>query len=176
MGGSILFQDLLDIYKRHPECTKIKNFVETGTYHGETCFLTSQYFEKVFTVDICLDFINIAKERCKDKYNIVYHHDTSLNFLYNLLNNPEMNNQSCVFFLDAHSNGDVRSPILDELDLISRLSKNQNVYIIDDVRLFDKYNDWAGVNFESILNVFKTNGVDVVDSYEYNDRFYIFTK
>ena len=96
----------------------IKTFFETGTYHGGTAKIVSNYFDKVITIESNNESYNIALDNLKNINNCS---------LY-LGNSPEImdqqlkeNNNSIFFFLDAH--WDDYWPLLDELKII----KNKNL-------------------------------------------------
>jgi hypothetical protein len=87
-----------------------------------------------------------------------------------------------VFFLDAHqsggdtsNNGKNHVPLFQELDVILSHKIGPSIYIIDDLRLFDKFWDWAGITPSSIIAKFKEHGQHVVKSFPANDRYYVFT-
>jgi hypothetical protein len=102
---------------------RLKNFVETGTYEGETALAMSLLFERVFTCD--------AKDwpRPADFYfadNLIYETKSSPDFLRAHLS--EIRNQS-LFFLDAHWGA--YWPLRDELQIIYNQCEKP-VVIIDD--------------------------------------------
>jgi predicted O-methyltransferase YrrM len=52
-----LLEWTLDLSKQF----NLKTFCETGTYHGGTAQIVSQYFDKIITIENNIDFYNIAK-------------------------------------------------------------------------------------------------------------------
>ena len=88
----------------------LRNFVETGTYDGETSLAMSLLFEKVFTCDV------IDWKRRPELYfadNLIYETKSSPDFLRAHL--PEIRKQS-MFFLDAHWGA--YWPLRDEMSII----------------------------------------------------------
>ena len=111
----------------------LRNFVETGTYNGETSVAMSLLFDKVFTCDV------IDWKRQPELYfadNLVYETRNSPEFLRAHL--PEIRSQS-MFFLDAHWGA--YWPLRDEMAIIFKECE-QPVIIIDD---FDAGN---GLSFD----------------------------
>ena len=86
-----------------------------------------------------------------------------------------------MWFLDAHqSGGDTVNngknvPLLEELQIIlSGMNRDvRNLFVIDDLRLFDNAPDWKHVSCSNILLLFKKHGVTVRKYYPMNDRFVI---
>jgi hypothetical protein len=101
----------------------LKNFVETGTYHGDTSLLMSRYFNSVYTCDIqdhpkAIEFFISP--------NINFTCVDSREFLKRTL---PLVKQHSLFFLDAHWYEDW--PIKEELRLIFN-SCDTPVVVIDD--------------------------------------------
>ncbi len=124
---------------------RLRQFVETGTYEGETALAMTLLFERVFTCD--------AKDwpRPVDFYyadNLVYETRSSPDFLRAHL--PEIRKES-LYFLDAHWGP--YWPLRDELEIIFGQCNNP-VVIIDDFDAgnglcFDAYGDQR-LNFDYI--------------------------
>ena len=101
----------------------LKNFVETGTYDGETSLAMSLLFDKVYTCDV-KDW-----PRQPDLYfvdNVLYETKSSPDFLRAHL--PEIRKHS-IFFLDAHWGA--YWPLRDEMAIIYQECENP-VVVIDD--------------------------------------------
>ena len=115
----------------------LRNFVETGTYDGETSLAMSLLFDKVFTCDV------IDWKRKPELYfadNLVYETKNSPDFLRAHL--PEIRGQS-LFFLDAHWGA--YWPLRDEMAIIFKECEKP-VIVIDDFDAgnglcFDQYED-----------------------------------
>jgi hypothetical protein len=115
----------------------LRNFVETGTYDGETAIVMSLLFDKVFTCDV-IDWKRPPEIYYAD--NLIYETRNSPEFLRAHL--PEIRKNS-LFFLDAHWGA--YWPLRDELDLIFKECENP-VIAIDDFDAgngmgFDQYED-----------------------------------
>ena len=67
MGGSLLLEDLQNVYKKHPRMKKIKTLVETGTYKGDTCIPMSKLFDKVITIEIVKELYEYTKNRAEEE-------------------------------------------------------------------------------------------------------------
>lgn len=91
----------------------LNTFFETGTYHGETSKIVSQYFEKVITVENNPDFYNIATNTLKNISNCNSYLGSSPEIMNQYL---KENDSSVFFFLDAHWYDYL--PLLDELKTI----------------------------------------------------------
>lgn len=46
-----------------------KNFLETGTYKGNTIFPISEHFDKLYTIEICEKAYNFCKKNAEIKNN-----------------------------------------------------------------------------------------------------------
>ncbi|MCX6917128.1 MAG: hypothetical protein NT167_29500 [Verrucomicrobia bacterium] len=114
---------------------QLLNFVETGTYDGETSLAMSLLFDRVFTCDV-----KDWKRRLEFYYarNLVYETKSSPDFLRAHL--PEIRKQS-LFYLDAHWGA--YWPLPEELDIVFGQCQNP-VILIDDFDagnglFFDQY-------------------------------------
>lgn len=117
---------------------KIENFIETGTYYGNTAYWASQIFEHVVTIEY--------SETIYKKVTEKYHHVENIEFLYGDTRHrleellSRLKTQS-IFWLDAHWSGGFtygetdQCPIIEEIEIINR-SKYENFILIDDARLF----------------------------------------
>lgn len=146
---------LHDDYRSYP-C-----FVETGTYCGDTIFKMEPLFQDLYTVEIAYSYYTATSSR---------YHGNKIQFLYGDSSDifqtllPTLT-QPTIFFLDGHySSGDTGKgkkdiPLLEELQLINTLYKQEGIVIIDDVRLFGKSpatglpEDWSEISTERLLNI-----------------------
>jgi predicted O-methyltransferase YrrM len=90
-------------------------FLETGTYHGGTAKIISEYFDKVITIESNADYYNTAVDILKDIKNCECYLGSSPDIMNNILKDGD---QSVFFFLDAHWEN--YWPILDELKIIQQ--------------------------------------------------------
>ena len=128
---------LLDILA---ETGRFTNFVETGTFHGETTILASKRFKKVWTVEASDELFEQLGEKFNNYENISWAHADSPAWLRRTCENDIEG--GTVFWLDAHwcsseavGGKDSQCPLLQELESIGQLGLN-DVVLIDDARLF----------------------------------------
>lgn len=133
------------------------NFVEAGTYLGETIDNIKNTFQKVYTIEVSEKLYKQAKHKFQGASNVTCFHGDSATLLKNLL---PLLTEPTVFWLDAHwSMGntafqDVHVPLYKELDVILSEMKETSLVIVDDVRLFGKRDyeiDWTPISVEKIL-------------------------
>ena len=145
-----------DDYSTYP------NFIETGTYLGETIFNLEPFFSNLHTIDIVDRFYASATKRYKGK-KIHFHLGDSPKVLNSILKTID---DKSIIFLDAHysagntGKGDKDVPLYEELYEIIKYHKKELIVIIDDVRLFGKgptYKnervDWEHIDINNILKI-----------------------
>lgn len=126
------------------DLTKATTAVEIGSYKGVTAKRLSYLFENVVTVEIVPELHEIAKKRCRKRFNI----DLLLGDGSELLPKIAANVSDAVLFLDGHfsggdtGQGDEAEPVLQELDLIAESLGNFKAIIIDDFRQFGIQEGW----------------------------------
>ena len=117
---------------------QIRNFVETGTYYGETSVWASRVFDRVLTIENSTDLYNQTIDKYGKVANIEFFLGDSrerLREIVSRLSEPTM------FWLDAHWSGGLtygkqdQCPILEEIDIINSFKLNAYIFI-DDARLF----------------------------------------
>ena len=153
-------------YKNYP------NFIETGTYKGETILHMEQYFSNLYTIEIKKAFYENVKNNYKGN-KINFYLGDSGDVLNEIL--PTINDKS-IIFLDGHwsagstGKGKKDCPLYEELTSIMVNHTNEAVIIVDDVRLFgrgpnnkgSKYDkcNWEEINIENTLKIVKDRMVN----------------
>ncbi len=185
MGGSLLYSEIEDIFQIYPVFRQIQNFVETGTYRGDTAMMAARNFFFVYTIEIVPELFQESMKRAADAdvQNIRFNLGDSLEKLPAILAEVK---EGAFFFIDAHQSGadtgnnnKQRVPLLLELDLILGADLGPSVLIFDDVRFWKGESrqvwDWEHVSQEGITRRIREAGKGVVDSYVRNDRFFVLT-
>jgi hypothetical protein len=135
--GYVTFSIPHEIVKSFKTAGNIVNFIETGTYKGETCFWASQHFENVYTIEIDPEISLETSLRLDCPSNINFFVGDSKYELEKVLDIVEGRS---LYWLDGHwcststLGMDTECPLLDELKAISR--KQNDIILIDDARLF----------------------------------------
>jgi hypothetical protein len=139
------------------------NWIETGTYLGDTTRFLAKTFPNLIVTSLEPDFtlFSFNKSRLSKFHNIKLVNSTSENSLSDLVSNET---GTVNFWLDGHFSGDITfkgqiySPILEELNIIERyISRLKVCVFIDDIRDFtgdeqtgypgkNKLVDWANRN------------------------------
>lgn len=136
--GSLAAEPFASFIQQLVQQEGYRNFVETGTYVGETTLWASHVFSKVCTVDINHEFQAQAKQNCLGRDNITFFTGRSENCMPKMLATI---NGPAIFWLDAHAGGGWYAkkddcPLIDELDLLALRGVNDDIVLIDDARGF----------------------------------------
>jgi len=122
---------------------KLRYFIESGTLSGRSSIFASSYFDLVYTIDICEDYIHKAKELARrggarmDKLRFLAGDSrVILPIVLKRIDSPAF------IWLDAHWSPDLQyeqpeclCPLLEEIDTLN-LDGRSHVILIDDARLF----------------------------------------
>lgn len=135
----------------------IDNFIETGTYLGETTVWASSIFKNVYTIEISEEIYKKTSIKYKDVSNINFYLGDSKDILPEIIPNIK---GKALFWLDGHwcgrnTGGKFNEcPIFMELD--QAVKTEDPVILIDDLRYFlgPNPNDY-GENYPSLNNILK---------------------
>jgi hypothetical protein len=133
---------------------KIRCFIETGTYLGDTVNSVKNNFDYLYSIELSDELFTRAKKRFEKEQRIVIFHGDSADVLADLL--PSIS-QPCVFWLDSHysagvtARGLLQTPIFLELMQITQNPVNVHVLLIDDARCFIGKNDYPLI--EEVENI-----------------------
>ena len=135
--GYVSFSIPKEIVLQFKEKGAIKNFVETGTYKGGTCFWAGHHFDKVYTIEIDPAISKATSENPECPANVKFYVGNSKDVLPGLVN--ELKGAS-LFWLDGHwcnvteMGKDMECPVMDEIRALRNLG--DSVILIDDARAF----------------------------------------
>ena len=125
----------------------IKNFVETGTYFGDTLYAVYPHFEQLYSIELSPVFFKKAQQRFKHLQKVQLLQGDSGKVLKHLV--PALNS-AAIFWLDGHYSGgltamgDKECPVYEELNAIFA-SPFSHLVFIDDARLFIGKNDYPTI-------------------------------
>lgn len=145
-----------EIVKDIAQKSKLKIFIETGTFLGDMVNAVKNSFEKIYSIEINEKLYQMSKKRFK-KYNHIHiikgDSGEILKFLLQKINEPVL------FWLDAHYSGGItgkgekETPIIKELQNILNHQVKNHIILIDDARLFVGKNDFPIIEeLKGILN------------------------
>lgn len=175
MGGSLTDDEIKFVLQNTPFI--VETAIETGTYKGESTRKLSKFFKTVYTIEIQQTLYNEAKNNNKDISNIKYYLGDSTDILSNIVKEIKT---PALYFIDAHISGTDSGwnkkelvPLITELKSILSNNKNNGIFIIDDLRLFNKYDDWKGITENTIRDVFLSFKRNIIKEFTLDDRYYI---
>jgi hypothetical protein len=182
MGGSLTEEEIVKV-KSIDRYNNLRFMVEGGTYKAVSTLIGARHFEHVYTTEIHeglhLEATELVKKEGFENTVTLLKGDT-INLLKDIV--PQVT-QGALFFLDAHVSGTDSSwnqvdhvPLLKELEIILDHKIGPSVFICDDLRFWTtvKAWDWMHISNEGILKMFTDRGYEVINSYEENDRFWVF--
>ena len=135
--GNVTFSIPKDVTQAFREHGRIRNFVETGTYQGGSCFWAATVFENVFTIEIDPEISRKTSQKPECPPNIRFFVGNSRHVLPRVI--EELQGRG-LFWLDGHwcnvseLGKEDECPLLGELETMQALQ--DAVIMIDDARLF----------------------------------------
>lgn len=177
--------DLIFLKTLKTDYKNYTNFIETGTFMGDTILYMEPYFSNLYTIEIKKEFYETLTKKYKgDKIN--FYLGDSGDVLTDIL--PIITGKS-IIFLDGHwsagntGKGIKDCPLYEEITSIISSHKDEAIIIVDDVRLFGKgphkgtdICNWEEINIENILKIVKdrmTNHYFLPSSINNEDRLII---
>jgi hypothetical protein len=156
--GIVNFGINRELVKTLAQKHKIKNFIETGTYLGETTVWASSFFDQVHTIEISEEIYNKTSKKYKEKTNIHFHFGDSKTVLPKII--PTIKGTT-LFWLDGHWCGRDTGGKFNECPIFSELDeavKTENpAILIDDLRYFLGTNPYDyGENYPTLHDIIKT--------------------
>lgn len=134
-------EGLLGVFKRLPHMPPV--CVETGTCRGDRTAMFSDFFDKVYTIEISPGLHELAKSRNEELTNIEWLLGDSAQLLGPLAKSIA---DPVFFYLDAHWAGsfdghavaDNPFPLWDELAVIRDRENPKDIVLVDDANIFGK--------------------------------------
>lgn len=117
---------------------RLEEFVETGTYRGETTAWAAEHFGRITTIELSPKFHAAAVERFRATPAVRVLNGTSAAVLREVV--PALGGPA-VFWLDAHWSGldtagrETECPLLEEIAIINAAPR-EHALLVDDARLF----------------------------------------
>lgn len=117
---------------------QIDEFIETGTYLGDTAFVAASIFPKVHTIELSFDLYEKALARFSPYTHMKVYQGDSGDILPYVLENVS---GKALFYLDGHftpgtAKGIENTPLLRELGAIRDAELADALILIDDIRFF----------------------------------------
>lgn len=134
-------KNLLELAKNY----NCRILVETGTYLGDMVYFNLNNFDKIYSIELSSFYYRNAKELFKKKKNVEILFGDSSEVLKDVTKKID---KQALFWLDGHysggltASGNLKCPILKELEVIFNDNKFKNIIMIDDANAFDGTNDY----------------------------------
>ena len=123
----------------------LRSFIETGTFVGDTIASLQQDFDKLISIELSEELYNKSRLRLGPFFNVELIQGDSAGHLPQALR--QCNGGNSLVWLDAHYSGGVtakgnkNTPIIQEIENVTRCGTGLDVILIDDLRLFWEVKD-----------------------------------
>lgn len=135
-------------------------------------------FKKLFSIEIRKDFVDLGNHIFSNDINkkrVKLINDDSTN-LYKYIEFDNIFLDKTMFFLDAHvdniniHNYKLRCPLFEELEAINKLTRKDNIILIDDLRILKQPNPWDEYKYGNInyLERIKEKVLDINSNYKFD--------
>jgi len=137
------------IIKEYASRYKIKSFIESGTYMGDTVEDCKRIFKKIASIELDPSLYQGAKKRFENDNHITIYKGDSGEIIGLIMKEVS---EPCLFWLDGHysegitAKGNLNTPILDELTHILHHRIKTHVILIDDARCFNGLDDYPSID------------------------------
>ncbi|XZE45321.1 hypothetical protein SH467x_000558 [Pirellulaceae bacterium SH467] len=141
---------------------KAENFIETGTYLGDTPWYLRKHLKRIVSIEVHPPLADLARTRFKKIENVTIAEGDSGTILSQFV--KDLNGRT-VFWLDGHYSGGITGigeeecPIFRELTAIISLCRTDWLILIDDARCFGSHPAYPTI--EEIAAFFKNHRKDV---------------
>jgi hypothetical protein len=170
--GFVNFSIPKDLVHAIINTTKFDNFIETGTFRGETSFWAAKFFNKVYTIEISPEISKETASRPDAPKNIEFLVGNSKDLIGPLCDRIKGRS---FFWLDGHwcsgaAGKEEECPLMDELSAIKE--HKDAVIFVDDARCFlgplpppHDYAHWPVIDevFAKLKELFPESFVTIID-------------
>jgi hypothetical protein len=138
-----------EIIKKYAKKYRMRVFVETGTYMGNTIEACKDTFDRIISIELNRNLHEMAKEKFLSNNHITLYQGDSSDVLPAILADIS---EPTLFWLDGHysegitSRGKISTPIMAELQHVFSHTNDKHVILIDDARCFTGDDDYPTID------------------------------
>ena len=138
------------VIKGYAKPNRIRIFIETGTFHGETIDACKSLFKKLYSIELSQELFKMATIKFKDTKKVTILQGDSGEVLGGVIKGID---ERCLFWLDGHysegntAKGSLNTPILKELTSILNHPVKNHIILIDDARCFNGTDDYPTLEY-----------------------------